>query len=445
VAPANGAALTFDDIRETYMTFFKPSKFFGGLLSSLQSMDSPDPQTVRVKLSEPNVSTINFMRIPQLSVLNAKHLAEGTDALKTKAIGTGPFMQGKFIPNSVRVYKRNPNYWVKDAQGNQLPYMDGAVHQVIADPAAALAAFRTGQVDAYRPGTPEEFNRLRSELDAWGQVGHGFCGCSSPAIVFSYRDATFKDPRVRQALSVSIDRQNMIETVFGGGATARNFIPWLYRGVPWESTYDQMGDFYKYDPAKAKQLLSAAGVTTPLKIDYYFPGTLNPGTGATTGDAYVESLQAAFKAIGVELNLKPLDAVASQTKYYANDWNGLYNKGAGRATALDAGGYYESVRTGGIDNGGNLSDQKIDDLVNQSKAAYDQTKYYQLANQIDDYELKNVAFGLHMPDRFALSMWRKYLHNVIETPSWWLTGGGAQQFVNSWLDDKVPNRNIDSF
>src|SRR5262249_22969185 len=156
------------------------------------------PGQVRIKLSEPNVSTLNFMRTPQLSVLNAKHLAQGDDALKSKAIGTGPFLQGKFVPNSLRVYKKNPDYWLKDASGGALPYMDGVVHGVIADPAANLASFRTGQTDTYRPGTADDFNRLRGELDAYGQVGHGYCGCSSPSLNFSYYDDTFKDPRVRQ-------------------------------------------------------------------------------------------------------------------------------------------------------------------------------------------------------------------------------------------------------
>jgi ABC-type transport system substrate-binding protein len=443
--PANGAALTIDDIKETYLNFFKSSKYFGSLITSLQSIDEPSPGQVRIKLSEPDVSAINFMRTPQLSVLNAKHIQAGTDALKTTAIGTGPFTQEKMVPNSIRVYKRNPNYWLKGPNGESLPFLDGIVSQVIADPAAALAAFRSGQLDAYRPVSIDEFNRLKTELNAWGQIGIGFCGCNSPSLNFSYRDATFKDVRVRQALSLAIDRQDIIDTVFGGGATPRGFVPWYYKGEFWEATLDQMGEFYKTDKMKATQMLSAAGVTTPLTVDYYFRGAIAPGTGATTGDPYLESVRRDLKAIGVELNLKPLDNVAANRVYLFEEWKGLYNKGAGRSLSLDAAGSYESVRTGGADNGGKLSDPKIDQMVQQAKAAYKQDDYFRIAKQINDYVVQNVSFGLHMPSNFALSMWRGYLHNVIENPAWWITGGGGQQFVYSWMDDKVPTRNIDSF
>jgi ABC-type transport system substrate-binding protein len=153
-----------------------------------------------------------------------------------------------------------------------------------------------------------------------------------------------------------------------------------------------------------------------------------------------------LKKVNIELNLKPLDRVAATSAYYTEQWNGLYAKGAGSSRSLDAGGFLESVRTGGADNGGKLTDPKIDELYAKIKATYKPEDQYKLVKDLEDYIVKQqVAFALQLPDRFALSLWRKHMHNFIDNSAWWIGGGGGQQHVTSWLDDKVPNRNIDSF
>jgi peptide/nickel transport system substrate-binding protein len=443
IAPANGAELTVDDIRATF-DFFKKSPFQGQKFASLSAVEETSPGTIRLRMSQPASHMINLIRAPQFAIMNARHIAEGEDALKSKAIGTGPFSQGKFSPETIRVFKKNPNFFEKDSLGNQLPYLDGVVQRVIADPAAAVAAFRTGQVDVYKPVSVEEFNRLRQELDTWAQVMVGFCGCSTRGIVFSHRDPLFKDPKVRQAFNLAIDHQDITDTVFGGAATMRSYIPWFYNGQAWPKTLKEMGEFYAHDVAKAKSLLSAAGVQTPRTVELYFVGEVLAGTGQITGNPYVESVQRDLKQIGINVELKTVPRTS--TLFYEQGWNGLFASSTGSATATDSDDFFNFVLTGSPLNGGGLSDAKIDATHKKLRETLDNDEKMKLNAEIDKYISEEaLLWGLLMPDMFQFTLWRKYAHNLIDTAAWWISGGGGNVVSNSWLDDKAPSRNIDSF
>jgi peptide/nickel transport system substrate-binding protein len=431
-------------VKATY-ELFKASKFQGLNFKDIDKIDETQPGVVRFSSSKANVELLGALRNPSFAVLNAKHIAEGDDALNTKAIGTGPFMLAKFQPNAVRSYKKNPNYWEKDSLGNKLPYLDGAVQTVISDPAAVLAAFRSGQIDYYRPVSPEEFNRLRSELDAWAQVSVG-CGCQSFAIVPSMRDPALKDVRVRRAMSLAVNRQDMVDTLFGGAASAHDWIPWYYRGRFFPETFDEMGPWYKYDPAQAKQLLQAAGVQTPMKVDLNFAGQVLPGTGTSTGDPYVESIRRDFAAVGIEVNLKPAAQNAVGTTFYGQQWNGLFSTASGSGVALDADNWAQYLVTGSGVNGAGVSDPQFDALFEKERSTVNVDERAKVFDQIEQYANRDQLLrGVQLPSGFGMGLWRKYLHNVVDTASWWLNGGGGQELSGAWLDDKAPKRNLDSF
>jgi ABC-type transport system substrate-binding protein len=442
VAPANGEKLSVADVKATY-DLFKASKYHGLNFKDVANVDEPNPGFARFTSSAPNMELLGALRNPSFAVLNAKHIQEGDDALKTKAIGTGPFTLAKFQPLTVRSYKRNPNYWVKDAAGNQLPYLDGAVQTVIADPAALVAAFRSGQIDYYRPVSPEEFTRLQKELDTWAQTCVG-CGCQSFAIVPSMRDPLLKDVRVRRAMSLAVNRQDIVDTVFGGAATAHDWIPWYYRGRYFPETFDEMGQWYKYDPQQAKQLLQAAGWQSGTKVDLYFSGSILPGTGTTSGDPYIESIKRDFSAVGIELNLKPLGP--GDTSYYGQQWNGLFSTASGSGVALDADNWVQYLVTGSGLNGAGVSDPMLDALFQKERSTVNVDDRAKVFNDIEQYANRDALLrGVQLPSGFGLSLWRKYLHNVIDTTSWWINGGAGQEMANVWQDDKAAKRNIDSY
>ena len=442
--PANGGPLTFEDIRATY-DLFKGSQVHRTRFADIERFEQPEPGVVRLKLNKPASHVINLLRVPAFAILNARHIEEGSEALRTKAIGTGPFTQEKFTPNQSRVFKKNPTFWMKDKNGVQLPYSDGYVMQVIADPQAVLAAFRTKRIDYFKALSIEQFESLRRELDVYASVHPVRCTCSSRNISFSYRNPMFRDVRVRRALSKAVNRQDIIETVFGGAASMNGFIAFPYQGLPWPRTIDEMGEWQKYDVAAARQLLDAAGIARGTTIPVLYQGQV-AASGGATGDAYVEPLRRDFRAVGIDLRLEPQDAIGFTRSHYGGQWNGLSSVGVGGSATLDADGYFRFVETGTGLNGSGVSDPTVDGLVQRWRATYDTNQQFDIARQVERYVVDDqVLLGLSVPENFGLQIWHKHLKNVIDNPSWYINGGAGQMFTEMWLDHGVPARDINSF
>ena len=85
-----------------------------------------------------------------------KHVDDGTFAetwdIETdpaEIIGTGPFTIGSYAPGERVVMQRNPDYWLKDAEGNSLPYLDEIVHVIVPELEDELASFKAGESDVH--------------------------------------------------------------------------------------------------------------------------------------------------------------------------------------------------------------------------------------------------------------------------------------------------------
>ena len=195
----------------------------------------------------------------------------GLETPPAEIIGTGPFTIESYEPAERVVLQRNPNYWLTDDAGEQLPYLDSVVHVIVPDIEAELAAFRSGESDLY--GVPgKEFAELyplqQEENFTIHRRGPAF---GTTFLVFNQNAGTnpetgepyvaaeklawFTNTQFRQAIAHAIDRDTLIEEVFDG------------LGYPqWASISPSAGNFhnpdvrqYPYDVAEANRLLDDLG------------------------------------------------------------------------------------------------------------------------------------------------------------------------------------------
>ncbi|MBN9193907.1 ABC transporter substrate-binding protein [Microbacterium sp.] len=233
-------------------------------LRSVTSVDTPDTHTVVLHLSQPDPaletslsSAAGYMGSPK---------ALGTKEITTQPDGTGPYVLDKAdsVPGSTIVYDRNKKYW-----GDRLPY-DRIEFRIMTDESARLNALLAGQVDVAYFNRPANSVEAKSAGFLTTPYTTGFEG-----ILFFDRDGKMvpqlKDVRVREALSLAIDRDALIKKVAlgRGERTSQTFGPDTGGFIP------SLEDAYGYDPKKAKQLLAEAGASH-LTFEFHTSGVFDP-------------------------------------------------------------------------------------------------------------------------------------------------------------------------
>jgi peptide/nickel transport system substrate-binding protein len=171
--------------------------------------------------------------------------------------GTGPFKFVSWTRGDRLVMERNDDYWGDKAK------IDRLIFRPIADNAARLQALQSGELQGYDLVEPQDVPTIEGESD--------LTLLDRPAFNVGYVTINQKVPpfdkiEVRQAVAAGLDRESVVNNFYGGrGEVAKEFMPPSLEG------YSDNVQTYTYDPAKAKSLLQKAGVTIPLKVDFWYP------------------------------------------------------------------------------------------------------------------------------------------------------------------------------
>jgi peptide/nickel transport system substrate-binding protein len=239
----NGKPLTADDVIYTFRAILNP-KAPGSAAAGLASIDAKgmtklDAYTVRIPCSTPFATLSEALAIPGYSDI----IPVGFNP--AAAVGTGPFKVKSFSPGAQSTFVRYDGYW----QGGS-PYLDEIVITDYADQTSQVNALLAGQVDAVNLLSEDVISEVQGESkNVLLSAGGGW----NP---FTMRvDAKpFNDVRVRQAMRLVVDRQQMMDLVFGGFGTLGNDV----FGI-WAPEYDHSLPQRHQDIDQAKSLLKAAG------------------------------------------------------------------------------------------------------------------------------------------------------------------------------------------
>jgi peptide/nickel transport system substrate-binding protein len=237
----NGKTLSADDLIFTLNRILQPSNKHAGLLSSIngKTIKKVDSRTVRMNLHFPDsIFPVRFYA-DQMVIL-----PEGFDP--KNPVGTGPFKYQSFTPGKRSVFVRNPNYWVSGQ-----PYLDQLVVIDLTDQTAQINALLSGQVDAIDSVPLNETAALkaRSNLRLLEAAGGYF-----QPIDMRVDTKPWTDNRVREAMRLIVDREQMITQAFNGYGVLGNDMP-----SPSDPAYPHNLPQRKQDIEKAKSLLKAAG------------------------------------------------------------------------------------------------------------------------------------------------------------------------------------------
>jgi peptide/nickel transport system substrate-binding protein len=351
-------------------------------------------------------------------ILPAEAFEEGYDRTTT-VIGTGPFVLTEREVDVVTRFEANPDYWEMGVDGEPLPYLDSMEQIVINDTQQAIAAFKAGEIQLMSNALPKELrDQLMSEVPEafygeWIDAGMGQVGVNMAR-------EPFNDIRVRQAISLGIDREGMGAAIRGGGTIPSNVAPALADFVLPEAERAAM---LPYDPEQARALLAEAGY--PDGLDATLIATEEYGALYTQ---QTEWLVQDLEEIGVNVTLEMLD----YSTYFGSRWPDVeYDLQFGPQTPfLEPDEWLRGqMGTGSSRNWYNISDPGLDVLLEEQLGILDPAARADKVMEIQRYALENVMNPI--PVWTYLTQWSYapefkgyYRHNAY----------GFTGLAYSWLD-----------
>jgi peptide/nickel transport system substrate-binding protein len=309
------------------------------VLGIISEVEVIDPLTARIKLSSPHAG------IPLLLYdYRVLMLSDGSGDV-TSGIGTGPFKMESFDAEGTTVLVANTEYW------DGAPKLDGITFTAIPDSEARNQAMLAGLIDMNsltRDQMPLYVDNSNFTVQKF--VGGGWYG-----IVFLADEAPFDDPRVRKALRIAVNREEMMTLLVGAGNGSISCDNPVMKSDPFRADIDCPQDI-----EGAKALLAEAGFPDGIDVDVY-TADLEPGMVQ-----YVEVYQQQVAAAGIRVNLKlaPSDGYWDDVWFYKNSVTSWGERPADQFLN-------EAWRSGADWNESHYANPAFDALLDEARASLD--------------------------------------------------------------------------
>ncbi len=231
-----------------------------GFPTLISALDAVDPYTVRFTLREPQAPFLADLAMDFASIQSAEYAdtllrAGKPEQIDQVPIGTGPFSFLAYQRDAAIRYRRFDGYWGPKAK------LDGLVFSINKDPAVRLAKLRAGECQMMAYPSPADLPGIKADPSLTLQQ---LPGLNVGFLAFNATRKPFDDRRVRQALSMAIDKDAILRAVYqGAGEPAKNLIP------PTMWSYDAAVPDYPHDPDAARKLLAEAGFPDGFDTDLW--------------------------------------------------------------------------------------------------------------------------------------------------------------------------------
>ncbi|HET8630227.1 MAG TPA: ABC transporter substrate-binding protein [Thermomicrobiales bacterium] len=421
-APMNGRAVTADDILYSFDRFQKVSPQKQNF-SMVKDLKASDPHTVVFTLNGAFAPFETTIASPMFWIMPKEVIEADGDARK-RVIGSGPFIFDHIEKGVQVVAKRNPDYYFTGT-----PYVDEVDLLIVPEDATAVAALRAGQVD---------INGLsQTDRKAVVQTNPEIVMLDYPQNLISFLywhvDAPpFNDVRVRQAFSLAIDRDEMIQTLYEGHGFYNNAVPAGLESWYLDPRSADMGPnakYFKRDVATAKQLLAAAGHPDGLKV----PLISSLNAYGNTFNQGIELLIKQLKDAGIQADLQAQDYSA----YIGSTFLGKFPAGSivwGLETPFqEPHDYlYNMYHPKGVRNHAGVNDPQLTKMLEQQMTTLDKTERKKIIFDIQRYlgEQQYYVIGPVGTTTVAYQPWVKNFYYQSDY------GRGAEYVPKIWLDGK---------
>ena len=284
----SGDPLTAHDVVWSHERYLKKGRFYGIFTRFLDKVEATDDYTVKFTFKQPDAQYIPVHPLPIASKTYYDRVGEAEFA--KHPVGTGPYKIANYVPGQYLDLEAYDKYW------GPKPQIKKARFYFVKDDNTRLAKLQAGEVDMIMAAPYAAYDSLKAA---------GFTLVKLPvhptqSVQFHTKnpETPWHDVRVRQAIAYAIDKDAIVKGLLHG-------LPTDYpRLMPDEVGYDPNLKDYKYNPAKARELLNEAGYANGFEMPLYYSTGVYFGTQETAeavGLYLKQNLNIATKSQGMEL------------------------------------------------------------------------------------------------------------------------------------------------
>jgi len=274
---------------------------WGATYSVIKDAVAKDAKTLVVTLSQPTAPFLSTLAMPGISILSKKATEADEAGVSDHPVSSGAFVMKEWRRGEKVILEKNPNFW----EANRVS-LDGVEWISVPDDNTRVLKLQAGELDC---GIFIPFSRIK-ELQDEGKLNVLLDPSTrEDHLLINHEHGALAKKEVRQALDIAIDEQAIVDTVtFGVGTVANSYIP---AGALY---------YYKdnlkrpYDPAKAKEMLAAAGASD-LTLQY------NVEAGNEVDEQIAILIQQQLAQAGVTVNIMKIDPAAGWNELVAGNYD----------------------------------------------------------------------------------------------------------------------------
>ena len=228
-----------------------------GELAPVTSIDVLDPLTVRLNLKSPFAPLLAVLTDRSGMIVSPKAAKAAGEKFGAHPVCAGPFKFVERVAQDRIVFERFPQYWNKGAI-----HFDKVVFQPIVDSTVRLASLKSGQLDIIERLAPSDVPQMKSDarfrILRMVEIGYQGITINIGKSDVAQKNPLGRDPRVREAFELSLDRDGIVQVAMDGEAMPGN--QWV---APTNTWYSKSDPIPKRNVERAKALLREAGVPNP--------------------------------------------------------------------------------------------------------------------------------------------------------------------------------------
>ncbi len=347
--------------------------------------------------------------------------------------GTGPYMAKDIKKGHSQIYAKNPHYWGTEKIGGKsykLPFTDEIRYMLIKDRQTRNSALRTGKIDMFWGIDARDVEGLKKSAPQlkWNR----YLTQNGYMVALKMDTKPFDDIRVRRALNLAVNQQEIIDTLYNGEGELVNYpFPVTFKSVytPYDELPESARELFTYNPEKAKQLLKEAGYANGFTFKAQIANNLqiNLDVGAM--------VVAYLSKVGVTLELEPMDYLSYVTMMYKR------KHGPGYFFSNDHGNPFATIRknfvTGQTWNPYKFSDKYLDETYFKTVEDPNLTpeQGFALMKDLAVYAM-DQAPAIWLPGTYVYAAWWPWVKNYageMRVGAW----RPAPIFARIWIDQKL--------